>query len=145
VRAFPTVLSTLIMALVSVRRLQRFLLSGELRSGAVERRPASSGTEAAVLVRDSDFLWSDGGSTAAACKPTLSACGPSHRLIWWGQLLTRGRLAGWVSRSTYPRGHPGGNERVRVDGGWRVVKGKQMGTVLHFRTIRLQSRGFKQI
>jgi ABC-type multidrug transport system fused ATPase/permease subunit len=76
VRAYPTVISTLIMALVSVRRLQRFLLSEELKADAVERRSdASPPHEAAVLVKAADFMWSavdSTTSTEAVSKPTLT-------------------------------------------------------------------------
>jgi ABC-type multidrug transport system fused ATPase/permease subunit len=72
VRAYPTVISTLIMALVSVRRLQRFLLSEELKADAVERRSdASPPHEAAVLVREADFMWSP-LETEAMSSPTLT-------------------------------------------------------------------------
>jgi hypothetical protein len=74
-----------------------------------------------------------------------------------------GSLPAHWQRRTYTRAHGGGgwsavrpgalsstvravvatNQAADAQGG--VVKDKEIGTVLHFRTIRLQSRGFKQI
>eukprot|EP00976_Prorocentrum_cordatum_P070868 1180103-Prorocentrum_minimum.AAC.1 len=83
VRTFPTVIANLVMASVSLRRIQRFLVAEELQPGAVFRpllpppHPLGRGRSVAVQMEGAAFRWSEKKEEAEArggaeAPPTLS-------------------------------------------------------------------------
>lgn len=62
-RSFPSVISAVQQALVSVHRLTDFLTAEELQEGSVVRLPFSENPEVAISVENADFSWDEDSET----------------------------------------------------------------------------------